>query len=276
MKITQVVPGFVSEFDEVDLRSDTGPDLAKAVLQALGDTPVVVFRGQEIDDELQLRFAAMLGPLRAVDGRPYIGTAGNVDDDGNLIAEDDQRQWIAQGSRVWHTDLSFRRFPDRYTLLSSRVVPSVGGNTQFCNAYAAYEALEEADRRTLDWLVAVHDLRYSRSLIGLGLTPAEQARDYVTPQPLVLEHPQTGRRSLYLAKHISEIIGMPTAEARALVDRLLNHAVHAQFVYELEWRAPGVLAIWDNRATMHRGMPYADTREPRVMRRCAVISNGVV
>jgi len=276
VRITTIVPGFVSEFEDIDLRSATGPDLACQVLDALGNTPVVVFRGQDIDDELQLRFAASLGPLRSVGGAPYIGTAGNVDDDGNLIAENDQRQWIAQGSRVWHTDLSFRRFPDRYTLLSSRVVPLSGGNTQFANTYAAYEALDHKERQALDWLVAVHDLRYSRSLLGLGLTPAEQARDFVTPQPLVLEHPQTGRRSLYLAKHISEIIGMPTDEARALANRLLDHAVSPRFVHELEWGGPGVLAIWDNRATMHRGMPYADMRDPRVMRRCAVISSGVV
>jgi alpha-ketoglutarate-dependent 2,4-dichlorophenoxyacetate dioxygenase len=276
MKITALVPGFVSAFEDVDLRTATGPDLAHQVIAALGNTPVVVFRGQDIDDELQLRFAASLGRLRCVGGTPYIGTAGNVDDDGNLIAEDDQRQWIARGSRVWHTDLSFRRLPDRYTLLTSRVVPSSGGNTQFCNTYAAYEALDAAERHKLDGLVAVHDLRYSRSLLGLGLTPAEQARDFVTPQPLVLEHPRTGRRSLYLARHICDIAGMPNAETRLLVDRLLDHAVSPRFVYELEWGAPGVLAIWDNRATMHRGMPYADLSEPRVMRRCAVISPGVV
>lgn len=276
MKITTIVPGFVSEVVGVDLRSATCPELAGQVLDALGNTPVVVIRDQDIDDEVQLRFAASLGPLRSVGGSPYIGTAGNVDDDGNLIGENDQRQWIAQGSRVWHTDLSFRRFPDRYTLLSSRIVPSSGGNTQFCNTYAAYEALNEEERRELEGLVAVHDLRFSRGLLGLGLTPAEQARDFVTPQPLVLEHPLTGRRSLYLAKHISEIVGMPTAIARALVNRLHDHAVDPRFVYELEWGGPGVLAIWDNRATMHRGMPYSDTSEPRVMRRCAVISPGVV
>ena len=276
MKVRTIVSGFVAEIEGVNLRSDVDASIAAAVIDALDDTPVVVFRGVDIDDETQLRFGRKLGPLRSVGGQPYIGTAGNVDDDGILIGSADERQWIAQGSRVWHTDLSFRRFPDRYTMLSSRELPAQGGNTQFCNTYAAYEALPSDQRERLNERVAIHDLRYSRGLLGLGLTDKEWARDYVTPQPLVLTNPRTGRRSLYLARHISEIIGMDTAEARALAEGLLDHATQPRFTFELEWGGPGVLAIWDNRATMHRGMPYNDTGERRILRRCAVITPGVV
>ena len=274
MDCVEIVPGFVAEMKDVDLKLEAGAGLGEAVTLALDQWPVVVFRGQDVDDEVQLRFAASLGRLRS--DRPRMGTVGNVNDDGTLISEEDQRQYVARGSRVWHTDLSFRRLPDRYTVLSSRVLPSSGGHTQFCNTYASYEALEDALKDRLDQLVAVHDLRYSRQLLGLRLLDREQKVDFVSAQPLILENPRTGRKSLYLARHISGIAGMPGDEAEELVAYLLDLATQPHFVFELEWGGPGTLAVWDNRATMHRGTPYNDTSEKRIMRRSAVMAPGVV
>jgi alpha-ketoglutarate-dependent 2,4-dichlorophenoxyacetate dioxygenase len=276
MEIVEIVPGFVAEVIGADLKHQVANGLGDALTAALDQCPVLVFRGQDVDDDLQLKFAASIGRLRRADDRPAIGTVGNVNDDGTLMSDEDQRQYIARGSRVWHTDLSFRRLPDRYTVLSSRVLPRSGGQTQFCDTYASYAALEDALKDRVDQLVAVHDLRYSRQLLGLGLLETEQQRDFVTPQPLVLQNPRTGRKSLYLARHIASILGMADDEAQKLVAYLLDLATQPQFVFELEWRAPGTLAVWDNRATMHRGTPYNDTSEKRIMRRCGVVAPGVV
>ena len=137
MEIVEIVPGFVAEVKGVDLRREVGTGFGDAMTATLDQSPVLVFRGQDVDDDLQLSFTGSLGRQRKADDRPYIGTVGNVNDDGTLIAEEDQRQHIARGSRVWHTDLSFRRLPDRYTVLSSRVLPGSGGQTQFCDTYAS-------------------------------------------------------------------------------------------------------------------------------------------
>jgi alpha-ketoglutarate-dependent 2,4-dichlorophenoxyacetate dioxygenase len=276
MEIVEIVPGFVAEVQGVDLRREVGTGFGDAVTASLDQWPVLVFRGQDIDDDLQVSFTGSLGRQRKAEDRPYIGTVGNVNDDGTLIAEEDQRQYIARGSRVWHTDLSFRRLPDRYTVLSSRVLPRSGGHTEFCDTYASYAVLEDALKARVDQLVAVHDLRYSRRLLGLGLLETEQNRDFVTAQPLVLQNPRTGRKSLYLARHIASIVGMADDEAQELVAYLLDLATQPQFVFELDWGGPGTLAVWDNRATMHRGTPYNDTSEKRIMRRSAVVAPGVV
>ena len=276
MEIVEIVPGFVAEVKEVDLRRG-----GRHRLRGCRDGDPGPVAGRRLSGPGRRR-----RPAAELHRQPRAAAEG-----GRSTLHRDRRQRERRrdadrrggpapvrrrGSRVWHTDLSFRRLPDRYTVLSSRVLPRSGGHTQFCDTYASYAALEDALKDRVDQLVAVHDLRYSRQLLGLGLLDTEQKRDFVTAQPLVLQNPRTGRKSLYLARHIASIVGMADDEAQELVAYLLDLATQPQFVFELDWGGPGTLAVWDNRATMHRGTPYNDTSEKRIMRRSAVVAPGVV
>jgi alpha-ketoglutarate-dependent 2,4-dichlorophenoxyacetate dioxygenase len=276
VKIAEVVPGFVGEATNVILSRGGSDDLGAQIRAALDTHPVLIFRNQDLTDADQLSFAARLGRVRRVGGVPYIGTSGNVDDDGRILTTRDDRQRTAVASRLWHSDVPYKRIPDRYTVLVSHVLPRSGGNTQFSNGYAAWETLDKQTRDRVEDLVAVHDRAIQHQRIGFTTTDEERAEDPPTPQPLVLTNPHTGRKSLYLASDISGIIGMSTRAAMDLISRLITHATDSRLVYEVEWQDPGTLVVWDNRATMHRGMPYPETSEPRLLRRCAVVSPGGV
>jgi alpha-ketoglutarate-dependent 2,4-dichlorophenoxyacetate dioxygenase len=276
VEIKAIVPDFVGQITGVVLRRDMSGALGAEIRAALDSYPVLVLRDQEITDADQLAFAGLLGRVRQVDGKPYIGTSGNVDDDGRLISSDDTRQRTAIASRLWHSDVSYKRIPDRYTVLVSQVLPASGGNTQFCNTYAAWAALPDTQQAALLDLVAVHDRAAQHARIGYRTTDAERRGDPPTPHPLALSNPHTGRRSLYLASDISGIQGMADDAAGALVSELLEHASNSRFVHEVQWQDRGTMVVWDNRATMHRGMPYPDSSQPRILRRCAVMSPAAV
>jgi alpha-ketoglutarate-dependent 2,4-dichlorophenoxyacetate dioxygenase len=276
VEIKAIVPDFVGQVTGVVLPRDLSAALGQEVLRGLDDYPVLIFRDQQVTDADQLAFAALLGRVRAVGGQPYIGTSGNVDDDGRLISSDDARQRTAIASRLWHTDVPYKRIPDRYTVLVSQVLPAAGGNTQFCDTYASWAGLPAGRQAGLLDLVAVHDRATQHARIGFQTTDEERRADPPAPHPLVLTNPRTGRRSLYLASDISGVQGRPDDEGSALVEDLMAHATAPRYVHEVEWQGPGTLVVWDNRATMHRGMPYLDSSQPRVLRRCAVVSPAAV
>jgi alpha-ketoglutarate-dependent 2,4-dichlorophenoxyacetate dioxygenase len=168
------------------------------------------------------------------------------------------------------------RLPDRYTILVSQAVPSSGGNTEFCNTYAAWEELPEAKKLEIGDLIAVHDSVTMHKTVGYDPTDQERSDNPPTPQPLVLTNPLTQRRSLYLSYDIAGIQGMAATESTQLVESLIAHSTSQPFVYEVEWRSAGTLVVWDNRATMHRGRPHPDATQPRALRRCSVVTPGVV
>jgi len=174
------------------------------------------------------------------------------------------------GDRLWRTDSSFKPVPARYSLLSARAIPSAGGETQFADLRAAYDALPDPIRQQLEGLVAEHSILYSRSTIGFtDFSDEERAALPPVPQRLVRVHPGSKRKTLYLASHAMAIRGMPVPEARLLLRELADHGTQAQFVYPHRWRR-GDLVMWDNRCTMHRARPF-DLGERRDMHRTTVI-----
>jgi alpha-ketoglutarate-dependent 2,4-dichlorophenoxyacetate dioxygenase len=197
----------------------------------------------------------------------------NLDQNNKTFARDDRRRLFAIGNRLWHSDSSFKVIPAKYSLLHARSIPSKGGNTEFADMRAAYDALDAETRAEIEDLVCEHSQIFSRQQLGFtDFTDEERARFKPVRQRLVRTHPATGRKSLYLSSHAGSILGWPVPEARAFLRDLVEHATQRQFVYAHKWRV-GDLVMWDNRRTMHRGRPFPPD-EPRDVRRTTLAGDG--
>lgn len=269
-----------AEITGIDLRSPVPPQTFAAIEAALHKHAVLIFPNQPLTDEQQMAFSRLIGPLetstkyteheRARLRHREIEDISNLDAEGRVMSADDKRLLFNRGNLLWHTDSSFKYVPARCSLLSAREVPPTGGETEFADLRAAYDALPEATKRKLDGLVAEHSILRSRAQIGFSEFTDDVLREYPSvPQLLVRMHSGTGRKSLYLASHASHIIGWPLEEGRKLIEELIAFATAPQFVYQHRWHV-GDLVIWDDRCTMHRGRPYDDTRHRRDMHRTTV------
>jgi alpha-ketoglutarate-dependent 2,4-dichlorophenoxyacetate dioxygenase len=168
--------------------------------------------------------------------------------------------------QLWHSDSSYRPVTAKYSLLSGRVIPSWGANTEFADMRAAYDALDERTRAEVQDLVCEHSLIYSRGAIGFTEMTAEEKENFrPVRHSLVRKHPRTGRKSLFLSSHAGAIVGWTIPEARMFLRDLTEHATQRAFVYSHVWR-PNDLVIWDNRVTMHRARRF-DRNEVRDVRR---------
>jgi len=281
MKIRKLHPHFFGEVTGLDLSQPLTVQQAADVQQAIDEHAVLVFRDQQaVDDEAQIAFSALFGPLqRSITvhredterrlKRDELSDISNVDEAGQKLAADDRRRLLQRPARLWHTDSSFRNPPGRYTFLAARALPPQGGDTEFADMRAAYEALDEATRSRIASLIVFHSLGRSRILADAPLLSDEETRNLPgTEQPLV-RRSQAGRNALYLASHAEQIVGWPPEESRTLLDQLTLHATSAAFVYSHAWR-DGDLVMWDNRCTMHRATPFRDDLYRRDMRRTTV------
>jgi len=282
VSIRQIHPVFVGEVGGVDLRRPLTPEEAAAIDAGMDRYGVLVFHGQDITDEQQIAFSANFGDLEqpgkqsniTKDDERRLGAlmadVSNLDRDSRLFTRDDRRRMFNLGNQLWHSDSSFRAVPAKYSLLSARRIPTAGGNTEFADMRAAYDALDERTKEEVENLICEHSLIYSRGLLGFTeLSEEEKANFKPVRQSLVRVHPVTGRKSLFLSSHIGTIVGWPMPEARAFIRDLIEHATQREFVYAHKWRQHD-LVIWDNRQTMHRARRYDDTREVRDMRRTTV------
>jgi alpha-ketoglutarate-dependent 2,4-dichlorophenoxyacetate dioxygenase len=284
MKTRQIGPCFAAEVDGTDMRKPLAPDEVAAIHAGMNEYAVLVFHDQDIDDEQQLAFSRSLGELeraigtslRAADEYRLPNTfadVSNLDKDNKTFARDDRRRLFAIGNRLWHSDSSFKVVPAKYSLLHARSIPSKGGNTEFADMRAAYDALDAETRAEIEDLVCEHSQLFSRQQLGFfDFTDEERERFKPVRQRLVRTHPATGRKSIYLSSHAGSILGWPVPEARAFLRDLTEHATQRQFVYSHTWRV-GDLVMWDNRRTMHRGRPFP-AHEPRDVRRTTLVGDG--
>jgi alpha-ketoglutarate-dependent 2,4-dichlorophenoxyacetate dioxygenase len=273
----QVGPCFAAEVDGIELTKPLSEDDAAAIHTGMDTYAVLVFHDQKLDDEQQLAFTRSLGEiehaigtsLRAADEYRLPTTfadVSNLDKDHKVFERDDRRRLFAIGNRLWHSDSSFKVVPAKYSLLHARSVPSKGGNTEFADMRAAYDALDAETKAEIEDLICEHSQIFSRQQLGFtDFTDEERVKWAPVRQRLVRRHPVTGRLSLYLASHAGEIEGWPVPEARAFLRDLTEHATQRQFVYAHVWRLHD-LVMWDNRVTMHRARRY-DHTEVRDMRR---------
>jgi alpha-ketoglutarate-dependent 2,4-dichlorophenoxyacetate dioxygenase len=278
-------PVFAGEVSGVDLRQPISRADAKAIDDGMNRYAVLVFHGQDITDEQQIAFSKNFGALE-VSSRPGtirkrednrlgagIADLSNLDKHGKVISADDRNWFFKLGDRLWHSDSSFREIPAKFSMLSGRVLPSWGGNTEFADMRAAYDALDARTKAEIEDLVCEHSLLHSRGAIGFtGFTPEEIANFRPVRQRLVRVHPATGRKSLFLSSHAGAIEGWSIPEARTFLRELTEHATQREFVHAHVWRQYD-LVIWDNRRTMHRACRF-DRNEVRDMRRTTLAGDA--
>jgi len=278
LTIRPIAGAFAAEAVDVDISRPLDAATVAALQAAIDRHAVLVFRGQRLSDDEQIAFVRHFGePERYVLSyrndaklrlpKPEMVDVSNLDSDtGKPEAGASRLRMINLGNRLWHTDSSFRLPCGALSMLYAHAVPPWGGETEFADTRAAWEALPEDMKARLDGLEAEHWLMHSRAMLGFtDFAPEEKAALPPVRQPVVRVHPRTGRKALYLASHASHVVGMPVPEGRLLLAELTEHASQPQFVYRHSWRV-GDLTIWDNRCTMHRGRPF-DEAHARDLRR---------
>ena len=280
----QIGPCFAAEVEGVDLTRPLSADQVAAIHAAMDIHAVLVFHDQKLDDAQQLAFTRSLGEVEHAIGTSLrapeeyrlpttFADVSNLDRDQRVFARDDRRRLFGIGNRLWHSDSSFKIVPAKYSILHARSVPSRGGNTEFADMRAAYDALDAETRAEIEELVCEHSQIFSRQQLGFTeFTDEERERMKPVLQRLVRVHPSTGRKSLYLSSHAGGIVGWPVPEARAFLRDLVEHATQREFVYAHAWRVHD-LVMWDNRRTMHRARPFP-AHEPRDMRRTTLVGDG--
>ena len=280
MAIRQLHKHFVGEVSGLDLRKPLTRDEAVEVEAGMDKYAVLVFHDQDITDEQQMAFALNFGErenprggnvtkkedLRLDSG---LNDVSNLGKDGMPLAKDHRQHLFNLGNCLWHSDSSFRPIPAKFSLLSARVVNPKGGNTEFADMRAAYDALDDETKAEIEDLICEHSLMYSRGSLGF-LDYSDEEKQLFKPvlQRLVRTHPVHRRKSLYLSSHAGVVRGRSVPEGRLLLRDLTEHATQPEFVYVHKW-AVHDLVMWDNRQTMHRVRRY-DQSQPRDMRRATV------
>lgn len=269
-------PLFVAEASGIDLRKPLTRTDARDIEAAMDRHAVLVWRGQPLSEDQQVAFSANFGPLdqglkkaRALptrNRREETIDISNVDADGRVHRREHAKIVSNLANQLWHSDSSFQSMVAKYSMLSAVVVPAEGGQTEFADLRAAWDALPQALQKTVEGRVAQHFAFHSRLWLGDTSYTEDQLRGFPPVEwPLVRVHPGSRRRLLFVGIHCTHIVGMTVPEGRMLLADLLEHATQREFVYRHEWKA-GDLVMWDNRATVHRGRHW-DLSVPRELRR---------
>ncbi|MBI1686433.1 TauD/TfdA dioxygenase family protein [Caulobacter hibisci] len=276
-------PLFAAEVSGVDLGRPLQAALISEIAAALDTHAVLVFRDQPLTNAQQIAFSERFGALEETVGaavrgitnsrlgEPRIAEVSNLGPDGAIRAPEDRWRLMQQANGFWHTDSSFKPRWGKISFLSAHECPATGGQTEFADLRAAYDALDPTTKADIVGLEAVHSMSRSRGLVGYDEL-ASQAAERFPPvvQPIARHHPGSGRMSLYLASHASHVLGRSPESGRTLLNDLIAFATTPGFVFQHSWRV-GDLVMWDNRCTMHRGLPYDDLNERRDMRRTTVV-----
>jgi alpha-ketoglutarate-dependent 2,4-dichlorophenoxyacetate dioxygenase len=280
--IFPVTEEFVAEIGDIDLSQPLSDAEFRIIEAAFERYAVLVFPDQTISHDQQIAFARRFGPMeRSIAADldktkprrvpPELVDVSNLDTQGQIVPPDDRMLLINLGNQLWHTDSSFKPVPAKASLLYMRAIPQTGGQTEFADLRAAWDALPETLRRKAKGRVAEHAIAYSRvrAQTGLTMSKREQQALPAVRQALVRNHRASGRKSLYLGSHAGRIVGMTEQEGAALLDALTAFATQHQFVYTHRWRAND-LVMWDDRCTLHRGRPFDDRRWKRAGQRATV------
>ncbi|MEU4493244.1 TauD/TfdA family dioxygenase [Streptomyces sp. NPDC023998] len=248
----------------VDISADLDPAIVTEINAALVEHKALFFRGQQLDDAAQIRFAALFGELTTA--HP---TVPSVEGQPNILPVDGD-----EGIRAnqWHTDVTFLRTPPKASTLRSLVVPPYGGNTLIANSAAAYRDLPDALRELADRLWAVHTNAYDYAE-PKSEKAAEHRRQFVsrkyrTEHPVVRVHPESGERGLFIGGFAQSLVGLSPSESRDILRILQSYVTRPENVVRWTW-APGDLVLFDNRSTQHYAPDdYGDL--PRLLHRVTV------
>ena len=274
-------PLFAAEVGAIDLREARDRETLAAIRGGMDEHAVLVFRDQKFTMQEQVDFVKRLdGHMHTKTGISALmknrlgdiplGDISNVDSTGRILPRDDRKRQYSLANRLWHTDGSFQDPAGRYSALFAVTIPPVRSDTQFADMRAAYDALDDEMKRTLEGLHAHHSIAYSRQVLGFDFSKEEQEALKGAIHPMIRVNPRTKRRSVYVASHAFKVIEWPVPEGRLLIWDLMAQATQPHVVYSHEWR-PGDLVIWDNLATMHRGTAFDDSKHARELRRATSI-----
>lgn len=278
LSLSPLHPLFAATAEGIALRDPLDAATIGEIAAAMDRHAVLVFRDQQLSEDEQLAFTARFGPMdpgrhlavkqhRRV--RPEFADVSNLDEAGNIADRNHRRILSNMATRLWHTDSSYKCPAAKYSLLYCSAIPDWGGETEFADTRAAYDALPPRLREEAEGRAAEHYVHHSRAMLGFAPSPEEIAGALPpVTWPLVRTHPGSGRKLLYIGAHATHVVGLSLPEGRVLLADLLEHATQRAFVYRHEWR-PGDLVMWDNRAVLHRGRRY-DLAQRRDMRRSTV------
>ncbi|ABE33845.1 alpha-ketoglutarate-dependent 2,4-dichlorophenoxyacetate dioxygenase [Paraburkholderia xenovorans LB400] len=276
-------PTIAARIRGLDLRQPLSDEQVDEIGQASAIYPVLIFPNQLIDDAQLMAFSQNFGPLQPVvsfhtakaDHRlsPMVSDISNLDKNNRTFPAGDRRRMNFLSSRRWHTDGSYLPTPNRYSMLLAYTVARVGGQTQFADMRAAYDALPAEWLELVEDLTLEHNVMHSRAVAGFTDFDEEERRRFpATHKKLVRRHPVSGRLSLYLSGHASHVVGWPVPEGLDLLRELTEFATQPQFVYTHEWSVRD-LVMWDNRSLMHRARRHFPDTDVREMHRASTIDD---
>jgi alpha-ketoglutarate-dependent 2,4-dichlorophenoxyacetate dioxygenase len=275
MDVVSMGPGFAAELRGVSLTDIASDDAAYAAARAaFEEHSVLVFRDKDVTDEIQLAFSRRFGPPEVTKVGSH-GTGSHfvilstIGPDGKVVPPDHRIALRNKANQLWHTDSSFKRVAALTSILSARVIPAHGGETEYVSTRLAFERLDAGLQKRLENSFAWHDYAHSRGQIAPDLASAEE-RAALPPQcwRMVWRNPVNGRGAIYLASHAYAVEGMEAAEGKKLIEELMAISTAPGTSYVHQWRK-GDVVMWDNRATMHRGRPWP-SQEARLMVRTTI------
>jgi alpha-ketoglutarate-dependent 2,4-dichlorophenoxyacetate dioxygenase len=278
-KFEPLHPRFGARVTEVDLRQTLDDESFKEIRAAFARYSLLVFPDQPLSDDQQIAFSRRFGDLEATKvgscgaGTPLV-ILSNIGADGEIVADDHRLNLVHKANSLWHSDSSFKPTPALASMLTAKKVPPEGGETQYAGMIAAWDDLPEHMQSKLEGRIALHHFATSRDRITPQLM-TKQEHDALPPVPqaMIRQIPEIGKKALYLGSHAGAIVGMAEDEARALIAELIDFATQAQYVYTHSWRQHDAV-LWDNRAVVHRGRPFARDKYPRVMIRTTIAGDG--
>jgi alpha-ketoglutarate-dependent 2,4-dichlorophenoxyacetate dioxygenase len=280
VKVNRLEEYIGAEVEGVDITAPIDEQTFRQLRDAFYKHSVLVFHDQDITDAQQVIFSEGFGPLEmSLPSDPFGGGGpifkiSNVDADGQVIPAEDPLTLYQSGNLLWHSDGSFREVPLRASLLSAKVIPPEGGETEFASQRAAYAALSPEKKSLLEGLVAEHSMAHSRAQVAPDLL-RKSFQDEVPPvrQLLVRTISATGEKVLLIGSYASQVIGWPFEKGRDLLQELLQWSTQPQFVYRHQWRVND-LVMWDNRLCLHRGRPWDVGNDKRIMHRTTLAGEG--
>jgi len=284
VKVEKAHPLFAAIVTGIDLSAPPTEETVTCVEDLMAEYGVVCLRGSGATDDQHIAFSRAFGPLELPPDlkiksgfKPRLAyglyDASNLDAEGNIVVKDTTRHKYAKGNELFHTDSSFNSLPTKWSLLLAHVVPPEGGDTQFIDARAVYDALPDEMKQKLDGLIAEHNLWHSRARGGFSTVTEEMKKAMPAARHPIVRESANGRKTLVIGAHAASIVGMDAEEGLALIDELNAFAAQPQFIYAHKWE-DGDLVIWDNRCTLHRATAFEDQKYKRDMRRTTINEYG--
>ncbi len=266
MEIKPLSSGIGAEVLGIDLRQTIDDATFTSIKKAWLDHVILLFRGQHIGNKEHVRFSSMFG---ALDDHCAVERLRDPEHHEILPVLNIPGENRLRVGAQWHSDMSHSTQPPNASLLRCEEIPSIGGDTMFSNMYLAYDRLSDTMKRLLDGLWCVHDMTVAKHNVG----KYEEVRKRQPPvaQPIIRQHPETGKKAIYVSEFASaSIVGMTLEESRPLLEFLFRHTVQPEFTYRHRWSV-GDLMIWDNRCAIHLALDDYDHGETRRLYRTTVL-----